>query len=501
MVKKIKILDTTLRDGEQTEGVAFTVEEKIAIAKSLLIETEVDSIEVGSAKVSEGEFNAIKEICKWAKARGALDRIEVLGFVDGKQSIDWINKTGCRIINLLCKGSLNHLTNQLKKTPEEHIKNVNEVIEYAKKKGMVTNLYLEDVSNGMLDSKDYVYFLLDNLKGVNRVLIPDTLGIWNPQQTREYCKDLVKKYKYKFDFHAHNDYGLAIANSLEAINAGCIRIHTTVNGLGERTGNCALASVVAAISDHTKYKTNVVESNLNNLSRLVESISGVRVSSNTPIVGEKVFTQCCGVHADGDKKGNLYCNKLLPERFGGKRIYALGKTSGKASIQKNLDLLGIKLDEVSQKKVLKKIVELGDKKEKITLSDLPYIVSDVLGESIKRNVRLIEFSLNINSKEAPIAKIVLEIEGKRYEETSIGDGQYDAFMGAIHTVYKKLKIKLPKLMDYAVRIPPGGKTDALVETVITWGNGATFKTKGVDSDQITAAIKATLNMLNNINSP
>lgn len=499
MRRKIQILDTTLRDGEQTVGVSLKADEKMTIAKSLLVETGVDTIEVGSARVSQGEFDAVKGICEWAKTKKVLDKIEVLGFVDNNQSIDWVNEAGGKIVNLLCKGSLNHLKYQLKKTPEEHVNEVNNVIKYAKSKGMKVNLYLEDVSNGMLDSKEYVCFLLDNIIGVNRVMLPDTLGIWNPEQTYQFCKELVDKYGYSFDFHAHNDYGLAVANSLAAIRAGVSRIHTTVNGLGERTGNCSLASVVVVIADHTDFSTNVIETNLNNLSRLVESVSGVRVSPNTPVVGENVYTQCCGVHADGDKKGNLYCNKISPERFGGERAYALGKTSGKASIQKNLELLGIELDEESLKKVLKRVVELGDKKEMITPSDLPYIVSDVLGESIRRNVKLLGFSLTLDSRKGPTAEIELEIGKKRYKHSAIGDGQYDAFMKAIKGIYAKLKKKLPKLVDYSVRIPPGGKTDALVETVITWENGVPFKTRGVDSDQTSAAIKATLNMLNSIN--
>jgi D-citramalate synthase len=500
MGKKIEILDTTLREGEQTAGVSFTTREKLAIAKALLTDTEVDFIEVGSSHVSEGEFKSIKEICTWAKNNNYLNKIEVLGFIK-KESVDWIYDSGCRKINLLCKGSLNHLTNQLRKTPEQHIKEINELIKYANKKGMVVNIYLEDFSNGIKDSKEYVLYFLDNIKGVERVLLPDTLGILSPEETYQHCKELLKKYNMKFDFHAHNDYNLAVANTLAAIKAGITRIHTTVNNLGERTGNCDLASMVAVINDHTEFKTNVVENSLNNLSRLVESFSGMRISPNLPIVGENVFTQGCGVHADGDKKANLYQNRLLPERFGGQRAYALGKTAGKASIQKNLEALGIDLDEVSMKKVLKRVVELGDKKESITSSDLPYIVSDVLGEAVVHKIKLLDFSLSISSKNSPVAKITLEINSKKYEESASGDGQYDAFMKALTKIYDKLDKKLPKLINYIVRIPPGGKTDALVETVITWQNDATFKTKGVDSDQTTAAIKATLNMLNRVNSP
>ena len=204
------------------------------------------------------------------------------------------------------------------------------------------------------------------------------------------------------------------------------------------------------------------------------------------------------VHADGDKKGKLYFNKLLPERFGGRRNYALGKTSGKASIQKNLELLGIELDDEGLKKVLKKVVELGDKKERITLSDLPYIVSSVLGMPIKERVKLINFDLQSGFEKIPSATVEIKIDNKKYKKSAIGDGQYAAFMNAIKEIYSDEGQSLPALVDYAVIIPPGGKPDALVETIITWGGETPFTSKGIDSDQTTAAIKATLNMLNQL---
>jgi D-citramalate synthase len=494
--KKVQILDTTLRDGEQTTGVAFTAEEKLTIAKGLLLDVRVDAIEAGSARVSKGEFEAVRDICKWAKERRILYKVETLGFVDDDRSVDWIYKAGGKVLNLLCKGSLKHLSLQLRKSKEEHVKDINKTIEYAKSRGIKTNIYLEDASNGLKDSKEYVFYLLDNIKAANRIMIPDTLGIWNYEECYSFCKELTDRYDYEFDFHGHNDYGLAVANSLAALNAGVTRVHTTVNGLGERAGNCPLSQAAVAINDHIGYKLGVVEKNLKNMSMLIESLSGVRIAQNSPIIGENVFTQCCGVHADGDKKGNLYCNTLIPERFGGERIYALGKSSGKASIQKNLELLGIELDDVKLQKVLARVVELGDKKEKITLSDLPYIVADVLGEAMLERVKLLDFSLAIRSYKKPVARVKLSIDGDIYENKASGDGLYDSFMLAVQKIYLGIGKKLPRLVDYSVRIPPGGKTDALVETLITWENGGTFKTKGVDPDQTTAAIKATLNMLN-----
>ncbi|MFA5298373.1 MAG: 2-isopropylmalate synthase, partial [Lutibacter sp.] len=309
--RKIEIMDTTLRDGEQTCGVSFSAKEKLAIAKLLLEELHVDRIEIASARVSEGEFQAVKNITEWAKEQGYLDRVEVLTFVDGGQSIEWMKKSGAKVQNLLTKGSLNHLTHQLKKTPEQHFAEIKESIELAQKAGISTNVYLEDWSNGMRNSQEYVFQYLAFLatQPVVRILLPDTLGILIPSETYAYFSKITAKYpKLHFDFHAHNDYDLSVANVMEAINAGAKGLHITVNGMGERAGNAPLASVVAVINDFYKNEVeiSVKETSLYSVSKLIEAFSGIRVPANKPIVGENVFTQTAGIHADGDNKNNLY---------------------------------------------------------------------------------------------------------------------------------------------------------------------------------------------------
>jgi len=498
--KNLTIMDTTLRDGEQTSGVSFSEGEKLSVAKVLLDDVKVDRIEIASARVSDGEFRGTQRVMKWAAEKGHLDKIEVLGFVDDKTSLQWIADTGGKVINLLCKGSLKHVSEQLRKTPEQHVADIRKVISNATEMGIRVNIYLEDWSNGMRDSKEYVHFMIKNLKdeNVDRVMLPDTLGILDPDETYDFCAEMIQTYPdVNFDFHAHNDYDLAIANVFHAIKAGIRCVHTTVNGLGERAGNAPLSSVIATVKDHLKMKTNVNETHLNKVSRLVESFSGIRIPTNKPLIGEFVFTQCSGIHADGDNKNNLYFNELLPERFGRIRQYALGKTSGKANIKKNLEDLGIELDSESLKKVTQRIIELGDKKETVTNDDLPYIVSDVLNNDIvEQKIKVVNYSVTHTMGLRPVANVSLEIGGKQYEEFSDGDGQYDAFVKALRKIYKRLGKSFPKLIDYVVTIPPGGKTDALVETVITWKNSREFKTKGLDPDQNSAAIKATIRMLN-----
>jgi len=500
--RHIEIMDTTLRDGEQTSGVSFSATEKLTIAKLLLTDLNVDRIEIASARVSEGEFQAVKKITDWAKENGYIDRVEVLTFVDGDVSVNWMLEAGAKVMNLLTKGSLNHLTHQLKKTEAQHFAEIAAVLKLAKEKGLKSNVYLEDWSNGMRHSKEYVIHYLDFIKDqpIERILLPDTLGVLTPRETFEFVSELVNKYPaIHFDFHAHNDYDLGTANVLEAVKAGAKGLHLTINGMGERAGNASLASAVAVLHDNMKeVKTSVNEKSLYSVSKLVETFSGFRIPANKPVVGENVFTQTAGIHADGDKKNNLYFNDLMPERFGRQRRYALGKTSGKANIENNLKELGIQLSDEDLKKVTQRIIELGDRKETVTQADLPYIISDVLdSNTIEEKVQVENYVLTHSKNLRPSVTIKLLIGDEIFEENAQGDGQYDAFMNALKKVYASKKIDLPQLTDYAVRIPPGGKSDALCETIITWmHHNKEFKTRGLDSDQTVSAIKATQKMLN-----
>lgn len=498
---KIEIMDTTLRDGEQTQGVSYPALEKLHIAKLLLKDLNVDRIEVASARVSKGEYEGLSKITEWALQNNMIDKVEVLGFIDGDISLNWIRDAGGKVNNLLCKGSLRHLEKQLRKTPEQHVSDIKDIIRKADSLGMLINIYLEDWSNGMINSEDYVFYMIDSLKNENvkRFMLPDTLGILNPDQTYKFCKKTIDKFPtLRIDFHAHNDYDLAVANVYAAVRAGVHGIHTTINGLGERAGNAPLSSVIGVLKDHLEIETGVNESEITNVSKMVETFSGIRIPVNKPVIGENVFTQCSGIHADGDTKDNLYYNNLLPERFGRVRKYALGKQSGKATIKKNLEEFGLFLSPESLTKVTQRVIELGDKKENVTTEDLPYIIADVLGsEQINYKIFIKNYSLSLSSGLKPSANIQVEIDGNLYQETSSGDGQYDAFMKALRNIYDKLGKHYPGLIDYQVSIPPGGKTDALVETIITWDyNGKEFKTKGLDADQTEAAIKATERMLN-----
>lgn len=502
IAKRLEIMDTTLRDGEQTSSVSFSALEKLTIAQLLLEELKVDRIEIASARVSEGEFEAVKNVTAWAAKNGYLHAVEVLSFVDKGVSIDWIIRAGGKVQNLLTKGSLNHLTHQLKKTTKEHFNEIEASILEAGKNGIETNVYLEDWSNGMRNSKAYVYEFLEFLstQPLKRIMLPDTLGVLTPKESFQFVFEIKNKYPHlHFDFHAHNDYDLSVSNVMEAVRAGADGLHLTINGMGERAGNAPLASVVAVIKDFMpEVVIGVNEKALNSVSTLLETFSGFRIPVNKPIVGENVFTQTAGIHADGDNKKNLYFNDLLPERFGRKRKYALGKSSGKANIQKNLQELGLHLNDDDLKKVTQRIIELGDKKQIVTKEDLPYIISDVLDsneiiETVTINAYVLTHSKGLN----PSTTLSITVDNETIEVHAQGDGQFDAFLNAIRKVYKSKNKELPKLIDYAVRIPPGSSSDALCETIITWKSAEKqFKTRGLDSDQTVSAIMATEKMLN-----
>jgi len=498
--RHIQLMDVTLRDGEQTQGVSFSPAEKVNIAKSLLQLLKVDRIEVASARVSQGEMEAVANINQWAREQGLGDRIEVLGFVDHKKSVDWIVAAEGQVINLLTKGSEKHCREQLGKSLDQHIAEILQTVEYAKEKGLAVNAYLEDWSNGYRDSRDYVYSMMDQLKdcGIQHFMLPDTLGVMSPEEVLESLSDMCTRYpQQQFDFHPHNDYGLATANVMAAVRAGVSTVHCTINCLGERAGNASLQEISVVLRDKMAMDISVDESYLVHLSNMVETFSGKRVPANSPIVGADVFTQTAGIHADGDQKGGLYETKLSPERFARTRSYALGKMSGKASLAKNLEALGLSLSEENQKKVLARIVKLGDSKELITIEDLPFIIAEVLESKSYHHIKLLNCSITSGLDLESTVSIRVDIDGDIQQASGAGNGGFDAFIYAINKVMESRNYELPTLLDYEVRIPKGGHTNALTECIITWDCGEQeFKTRGVHSNQVFAAILATLRIIN-----
>ena len=498
--RHVQLLDTTLRDGEQTQGVSFTPKEKLQIARSLLQALRVDRIEVASARGSDGEQRAVADINAWARQEGLLEKVEVLGFVDHTLSVNWVRDAGGKVINLLAKGSEKHCREQLGRTLEEHVNDIKRTTQYAQENGLRVNMFLEDWSNGYKDSPDYVFALIAGVQdiGISNFMLPDTLGVMTPDEVYSALSDMTARFpQQRFDFHPHNDYGLATANVMAAVKAGIDTIHCTINCLGERAGNASLAEVAVVLKDKLNIHLSIDETRIAMLSRMVENFSGKWIAANTPIVGADVFTQTAGIHADGDQKGGLYITALRPERFARKRTYALGKMSGKASLANNLEELGLELSAEDQRKVLQEIVKLGDSKALITADDLPFIIADVLERREYRYVELLNCYISSGLDVDSTASVRISIQGKIYNASGSGNGGFAAFIDAMNKILKKRDFTMPTLIDYEVHIPRGGNTNALTECIITWNlEDRELKTRGVDANQVLAAVKATLRMIN-----
>ena len=495
----VQLLDTTLRDGEQTRHVGFSTSEKVTIAEALLGTLKVDRIEVASASVSEGEKEAVVRVLDWAQASGYAEQVEVLGFVDKTHSAEWILSTGAQVMNLLTKGSERHCRMQLRKTLHEHLADIRSTTEYAVGKGLRVNVYLEDWSNGYRENPEYVYSMIEGLKniGVGNIMLPDTLGVMTPEDVSKALADMVTRFPgQKFDFHPHNDYGLATANTMAAVSAGVRTIHTTVNCLGERAGNVSLAEVSVVLRDKLGMQLSIDETKIIQVSRMIENFSGKRSADNAPVTGADVFTHTSGIHADGDQKGDLYQSALTPERFNRKRDYALGKLSGKASLKKNLEELEIQLSSRDQEAVLERIVNLGDTKETITPEDLPFIIADVLETKEYQHIELVACSVTSQLGLKSTANIQVNVNSQTHEASGTGNGGFDAFINAIRKVLPDGFV-FPDLLDYELWIPKGGSTGALTEVFITWQDGTrTLRTRGVKTNQVFAGVAATIRMLN-----
>ena len=499
-MKKIELMDSTLRDGEQTAGVSFNSKEKESLAFALY-DAGIRRIEMASACASDQDLEAIKNTIKSLEDTGCKNVVECLSFIL-KPHIDWIKSSGAACANLLVKSSTDHVAQLRGKNSDDHIRDVLEVVDYARENGLCVNAYLEHFSYGVQHSRQYVYDLIGSLgkAKIQRIMLADTMGLFSLDQTGKYVRDITQEFpEMHFDIHAHNDYGLATANTLAGIKSGCLGAHVTVNGLGERAGNASLETVAVSLKDFFGIET-INEDKLMALSKLTKTLSGAKIEANHPIVGRNSHVHKAGVHAHGALKG-LYTNPLLEKNRFNKRVsYDLGKLSGKASVFVELEKMGIKNpdpDIVAQ--LVGEVKMLSEKKNIVTINDLLLLYlqkmnKDASGYTLEKvDMR----KVYAGAKTSALAEVTLGSGEVSSTVKAVGDGGFDAIANAI----KEITGAKIKLKDYHVGIPPGDGTSSLVDTAIEWQhNKRVLKTRGIHTDQDIAAAFAMINAVNQVNA-
>jgi len=488
-VKAVKILDTTLRDGEQTPGVSLTPEQKLQIAKRLDL-LGVDVIEAGTAVISEGEQRAIRGI-----AHEGLNA-EISSFARLLTGdIDAAIECEVDTVNLVSPVSDSHIKKKLKIDRETLQSMTVEMSEYVKEHGLKVEVSAEDASRA--DIAFLKSFFTDLAQIVDRLSFCDTVGVLYPERTKEIFQTLCI-FDTPVSVHCHNDFGLATANSVAAVMAGAEVVHVTVNGLGERAGNASLEEVVMTLELLYNVKTNIAKEKMYETSRLVRNLTKMPLAPNKPLMGDNVFTHESGMHVHGTLAGTALYEPIDPGILGRKRRFTLGKHTGKASVKLALDEMGITADSEQTKKILAMVKELGDKGKLITDSDFQAIVEDVLRIEREEKIKLVDLSVVSGKNVYPTASLRLQIDGEEVVEAGVGVGPVDAAINALRKAMTGMEMDDLRLDEYHVDAITGG-TDALVNVKIKISRGDKMVTaSGVSEDIVTASVYALINGVNRL---
>lgn len=482
---RIKVLDTTLRDGEQTPGVSLTPQEKVRIAKAL-DGLGVDFIEAGSACTSPGEAESIKLIANEGLKAKVLSFSRVL-----QKEVDLCASCDVDGLFLVAPTSESHIRFKLQTTPDEFLKTLDKTVQYCKDLGLYIDLCCEDGSRSDIA---YLKKVIDAVGGrIDRFTIADTVGASTPEKMAEFFTELSKHKKMSYGVHCHDDLGLAVANTIASVKAGADTVDVTINGLGERAGNAPLEEVVAALDILYGYKTGIKTQKIYETSRLVEDLMGIPVQPNKALVGKNSFTHESGIHVDGILKNPGTYEFVKPEYVGREKVFRFGKHVGGKGLKAILDGLKITVTDDQFKRVFDEIKEMGDKGKTITDADLNAIVRQVKGEKVENFLEIVDLNIISGMKTTPKAKVVLRVDGRQKTVDSTGDGPVDAAIKAIMQVVGSRDIKLE---EYHVDAITGG-TDATVSVQVRMKSGSKAITaSGVDTDIIMASVKAIVNGIN-----
>lgn len=488
--KRIRVFDTTLRDGEQTPGVTLTVEDKKVIAEALS-KLGVDYIEGGFPVSSDGEFRAVKEIAEMglkSKIVGLARCIE--------KDMDAAMNAGVDMVHIFIGTSSIHRKYKLKMSKEEVLERAEQSIQYVKDRGFKVHFSPEDACRTELDYLKEVCRLADGMK-VEHINIPDTVGVMTPAAMGWLISQVKAEVKTPLAVHCHNDFGMAVSNTLAAVNAGAEIPHVTINGLGERAGNADLEQVVLGCKLIYGIDSGIRTKLIYETSRMVERRTGVRVMPNFPIVGENAFAHEAGVHVHGVLAKAATYEAIKPEMVGAKRRIVLGKLVGRHGVKDKLEKMGVKVNEAQLKEVTDKVKDLSDKGKRVTEEDLMAIAEDIIGKvsKEKRMVELKDLTIHSELGKKPVASVALKVRGKEKYAKADGVGPVDATMNAIKEAIGGRNIELE---EYHLDAITGG-SDALADVTIKVSrNGNATMARGVHEDVVMASVIAFINGLNRI---
>lgn len=490
--RRIRILDTTLRDGEQTPGVSLTIEEKIEIAKALDA-LGVDLIEAGFPIVSDGEFSAVKQINKLGLRSQvcALSRVDIA-------DVDALIACDISYGHLFIATSDIHLKYKLKMTREQALEAAIKGIEYAKAHGIKVEFSAEDSTRS---DRDFLLQVLREISrlGIERIDLPDTVGTITPERYSELIRLVRSHVKTPISTHCHDDYGLAVANSLAGISSGADQSHVTINGLGERAGNASLEEVVMSLSRLYNLQTGINTKLLYSTSRLVAKATGVFVQPNKAIVGENAFGHESGIHTHGVLNLPATYEPMEPELVGATRRILAGKHSGSHGVSSQLKNLGIEPSREELKKILQKVKLIGDQGKTVTDVELDRIAREVIGlERGNPFLKITDLAVITGINTVPTASVRLKIgDEQTMTVAETGNGPVDAVLRAIQKVTDKFtKVRL---REYKLEAITGGtNADAEVILKIEDENGNVSSASSTGSDIVMTSVDAMISGINEV---
>ncbi len=490
MPERVKILDTTLRDGEQTPNVALSTDDKLTIAQAL-DELGVDIIEAGFPINSEGEAEAVKKIA------GVGLQAEICALCRAsKQDID--AAIGCDVdsVHIFLATSKVHLEKKLKISKKEAVEKAVTAVQYAKEHGLIAEFSCEDATRTELEFLHEVHGNIESA-GVDRIDIPDTVGVMTPPAMMQFVSEIKKKTKVPLAVHCHDDFGLSVANSLAGVRGGAEEVHVTMNGLGERAGNAALEEVVMALEAFYGISTSVNTRKLAFVSRLVSQLTGVRVQPNKAIVGENAFAHEAGIHVHGILSESSTYEPMRPEIVGKERSIVMGKHSGAHAVESKLKEYGLSLDKDQLKELVKKVKKYAESGKRLDDAELLALAYDIYGQDTEPVIKLEEFTVFTGLNFTPTATVVLNIDGDVRRASETGVGPIDASLCAMRSAVSKNIV----LKQYRLEAISGG-SNALCEVTVKLGDsenpGLISLGRSVGSDIVTTSVDATVEALNRL---